>query len=440
MYNIILKQKLVILIYFSIFFFCIKIKFGIDKKENYSYNNNKTIKLGINTIGIKGGGRARITAIFLNYLYKQKLFKLYLFSICNKIKDEYPIPKDIKRIKILNNNPDYLISKIKENDIEIFIYQLSYPNEIRKLNKLKDIKVIFYIHSSIFYFIYSNNYGFYKYLYKSYTNCKFVVNLVHLENDYLFKKWNINSLFINNFVTYDYKEITPSDLSSQNIIMIGRNSKSKRFNLGIQSMKYIVSEIPNSKMSILIVHSNNILFNLINSLNLSNYIDIIENTKNPEKYLKNSSLHIFPSICESFGLVLSEAKIFGIPSIILGLDYLTLAKGGTIILYDDSPKIIAREAIKILKNTTYRIKLGKEARDSMKYFLNENTSRRWIEIILSIYKGDKYYDILRKKQSYISKNESLIIYKNQFQLFKKRIDYFHNFNFSDFDNFMNFNK
>ena len=87
--------------------------------------------------------------------------------------------------------------------------------------------------------------------------------LLHLENDYLFKKWNINSLFINNFVTYEYEEITPSDLSSQNIIMIGRNSKSKRFNLGIQSMKYIVSEIPNSKMSILIVHSNNILFNLI---------------------------------------------------------------------------------------------------------------------------------------------------------------------------------
>lgn len=137
---------------------------------------------------------------------------------------------------------------------------------------------------------------------------------------------------------------------------------------------------------------------------------------------------------------MSEAKIFGIPSIILGLDYLTLAKGGTIILYDDSPKIIAREAIKILKNTKYRIKLGKEARDSMKYFVNENTSRRWIEIILSIYKGDKYYEILRKKQSYISQNESLIIYKNQFQLFKKRIDYFHNFNFSDFDNFMNFNK
>lgn len=63
-YNIILKQKLVILIYFSILFFCMKIKIDIDKKENYNYNN-KRIKLGINTIGIKGGGRARITAIFV---------------------------------------------------------------------------------------------------------------------------------------------------------------------------------------------------------------------------------------------------------------------------------------------------------------------------------------------------------------------------------------
>ena len=266
------------------------------------------------------------------------------------------------------------------------------------------------------------------------------MSLVHLENDYLFKKWNINSIFINNFVTYEYNLITPSDLSSQNIIMIGRNSKSKRLNLGIQSMKYIVNDIPKSKMKILVVGSSKILLKLISNLNLTNYIDIFGNVNNPANHLKNSSLHIFPSICESFGLVLSEAKIFGIPSIILGLDYLTLSKGGIVIIYDDSPKVIAREAVKILKNKTYRIKLGNEARDSMKYIMNKNTIKRWIEIILSIYKDDKYYEMLRKRQTYISKNESLIIYKNQFELLKKRIDYFHNFNFKGFENFMNFNK
>ena len=49
-------------------------------------------------------------------------------------------------------------------------------------------------------------------------------------------------------------------------------------------------------------------------------------------------------------MALGEAKIFGIPSIICGLDFLSLAKGGTVIIYDDNPDTIAKEAIKILKN------------------------------------------------------------------------------------------
>ena len=47
-------------------------------------------------------------------------------------------------------------------------------------------------------------------------------------------------------------------------------------------------------------------------------------------------------------MVLAETKIFGIPNIVLGLDYLTIVKGGTIIIYDDEPYSIAREAIKII--------------------------------------------------------------------------------------------
>ena len=58
-------------------------------------------------------------------------------------------------------------------------------------------------------------------------------------------------------------------------------------------------------------------------------------------------------------MVLSETKIFGIPSIIIGLDYLTLAKKGNVIIYDDNPSAIAKEAIKILKNEKNRKFLGK---------------------------------------------------------------------------------
>ena len=71
----------------------------------------------------------------------------------------------------------------------------------------------------------------------------------------------------------------------------------------------------------------------------------IKNKRKPNK----SSLKILPSFSESYPQVLGEAKIFGIPSILCGLDHLTLAKGGTIIIYDDNPHTLSKEAIKILE-------------------------------------------------------------------------------------------
>ena len=198
---------------------------------------------------------------------------------------------------------------------------------------------------------------------------------------------------MDNFITYEYDYVIPSDLSSQTILMIGRaNDKMKRFDLGVKAMKYIVKELPKSKMKIIANISDiGYLKNLVNCLQIKENVIFIEYSANPEIYFKNSSLHIFPSISESFGLVLSETKIFGIPTILLGLDYISLAFGGTIIIYDNNPKSIAKESIKILKDKKYRKKLGKKARKSMRRFKNELLLKKWIKLILSIYKGDNYF-------------------------------------------------
>ena len=196
--------------------------------------------------------------------------------------------------------------------------------------------------------------------------------------------------------------------------MIGRaNDKYKRFDLGIFAMKYIIKEISNCIMIIISkIKKNDFLHRLIFSLNLKKNIKFVGYTKNPENYFKNASLHIFPTLCESFGMVLSETKIYGIPSILLGLDYVTISNGGTVIIYDDSPKSIAKVAIEILKNKKYRKKLGNEARQSMLKFNNEIIVKKWIKLILSVYNGDYYYEILRNNDKKISnKKELIIIYK-----------------------------
>ena len=242
---------------------------------------------------------------------------------------------------------------------------------------------------------------------------------------------------MNNFVSFDYNFIIPSNLLSKNILMVGRGAdKYKRFYLGIQSMEYIIEEMYETNMKIIseIEYIFPLLI-LVNNLNLEKKIQFIGFTLTPEIYFKNASLHFFPTLSESFGLVLSETKIYGIPNILVGLDYVSIAKGGTFIIYDDSPESMAKEAIIILKNIIYRKKLGREARQSMEQFQNNNLAKKWINLILSIDINETYYDLLRKKDEVISNNKLIVILKRQIQMLKIRNNYFENITINNIGNF-----
>ena len=226
---------------------------------------------------------------------------------------------------------------------------------------------------------------------------------------------------MNNFVAYELNNIKPSDLSSKIILMIGRGDDPiKRFELGIRAMKYISKKVPECEMKV-ISKDDNIqnLKQLALKLQLDNNINFIGYTSNPEIYYKNASLHLFPTLAEAFPNILSETLSYGIPNILCGLDYVSTAKRGTIIIYDDSPISIAKESIKILNNKRYRKKLGREARKNMKTFKNDLLLEKWIKIILSIYKGDNYYKELKEVKS-LSKDDSLKIISNQIKLLKMR--------------------
>lgn len=134
--------------------------------------------------------------------------------------------------------------------------------------------------------------------------------------------------------------------------MIGRGrEKLKRFDLGIQAVEYIKNIMPDIKL--LIISKSIEMDNLhicVENLNLKNNVIFAQYSSDPSIYYKDSSLNYITSISESYSLVLSETKIYGIPNIILGLDYLSLAKNGTIIIYDDFPETLAKESLKIIYN------------------------------------------------------------------------------------------
>ena len=378
------------------------------------------IKVAFYCISLKNGGIERVMSLLVNYLSKDKRFNHYLITAEYKSERDYPINKNIIKIS-LSEKKISLLEAVKANNIDILIYNYYDKFEISKLNKLQSTKLICYDHSSYFFWIYQGVYNFKDSFYYEYKNCHYVISLIPLENDFLFKKWGINSILMDNPSTFEYDLVKPSDLSQKNIIMIGRaNDIFKRFDLGIKAMESIIKEIPQCKMNILSFPEKNLEI-LIQNLNLQNYVKFVGYHTNIDIFLKNSSLHILPSISEAYPMVLSETKIFGIPSIIIGLDYITLAKKGTIIIYDDNPNAIAKEAIKILKNDEYRKILGKEARKSMKIHNNSIIAKKWTNLLLSVYKGKELNFMKRSKiVRTISEIEAKKILKNQLILLQKR--------------------
>ena len=74
-------------------------------------------------------------------------------------------------------------------------------------------------------------------------------------------------------------------------------------------------------------------------------------------------------------------------------------------------------------------------RKSMKKISNDLPFRKWIELILSVYNGYEYYDLLRKKEIEMNKLSALNILNNQIKLLKMRNSNFSNFTINHFDNF-----
>lgn len=374
----------------------------------------------------------------------KSLTYLFLFSLNIIHIDDYEIPDNIKRVFLKDRKIKNLIIELKKKKINVLLYQFPHSDEINLLNKLTSITTIFYRHSSIFYWIHNDLY-FIKSTYREYFNSKYIVSLIPLENDFIFHKWGITtSILMDNFITYEYETIIPSDLSSNIIIMLGRaDDIYKRYDLGIQSMEYIIKEISDVKMKIISsLDQTEYLQNLIHNLNLENSIYFVGFSLNPEIYFKNSSLHIFPTLTEAFPMALSEIKIYGIPTILLGLDYVTLSKGGTFIIYDEMPESIAKGSLKIMKNKNLRKKIGKEARLSMKRFNNFLLAKKWIKLILSVYNGNTYYHYLQNNDKKLSNETAYKIFINQVNLIKKRKPIYLNTSIEDFLNFnylMNFN-
>jgi hypothetical protein len=124
-------------------------------------------------------------------------------------------------------------------------------------------------------------------------------------------------------------------------------------------------------------------------------------------------------------MTLLESKLYGLPSIVVGMSYLSSAKNGVINIDNEDPKIIATEILKLLNKKEYRELEGKKARKSIENFPNEEIYKRWIEKFIALKQGDIVIENFIKKYDKYNEDkdfkENVILYK---KIFNKNFEEF----------------
>ena len=364
----------------------------MNKKNNYN------IGIGIITTHLSYGGVDRFVSLFLNTFAEKTNYSLFCLGT-KKLNAKFKV--NDKVIFLAENGLPRNINKfnklIKEYNIKYLIYQSIDKYGANYLSKL-NTKVIAMFHVMFLAYFYDKH-CFSKLLPIFHLGRKFAAVVgVALYDYYIFEKYFNNSVSIPNFITFDENEVTElAKLDNHEIVMIGRaNDLSKNFQMGYRAFAEILKEIPDATLKIITKNKGiNYLKKLADSLNITNNIKYTGYLSNPKEELKKSSLLLFPAYIEGFGLALVEGRGVGLPVITNGFNYTYPSLEGIISCKVDDYKDMAKKAIYILKNDSYRKELGKLSKEKLHKLSNKYIVKRWLMLFNAI-DNNKFRELRRK--------------------------------------------
>ena len=359
------------------------------------------------------------------------LAKNGVYSNCNKYTHlkfrKANIFKNLEKA-VLENKIDIIVQNEDEN--------LKEHNYLLKLKKKYGIKLVQIMHE--YYFFFLIHYGVvdhYNYKWKPLKKFDAIISSVPCQI-YMYHLQQLNqSIYLPQYLPFEYKEIQPSKLENKNILMIGRISYEKQFELGIKAIQIIIKKFPDAILKIIggFNKYTESLKKLAQDLNVSNNVMFYNSQQDLRSFYSNASLYFMTSSSESFSFVLAESKAYGLANIVTGKEYLVLTKKGSIVVKDGDYKEMAYQAIKLFSNMTYLKEQGRSARESLINFLPEKVDLRYINLFESLMNGTskEFFDSEYKK--YINEKESLKYLVTSLELAKaKRPRKLHCFKFEDF--------
>jgi len=105
-----------------------------------------------------------------------------------------------------------------------------------------------------YYFFFLIQYGVvdhYNYKWKPLKNFDAIISSVPCQI-YMYHLQQLNqSIYLPQYLPFEYRKIQPSKLETKNILMIRRISSEKQFELGIKAMQIIIKKFPDAVLKII---------------------------------------------------------------------------------------------------------------------------------------------------------------------------------------------
>ena len=208
------------------------------------------------------------------------------------------------------------------------------------------------------------------------------------------KNWNNvkDAVVIPNSIPF--YPVNYSNCTGKKIISVGRLYEQKGYDLLIYAWELVHKTYPDWTIHI---YGNGEdqkkLQQLINSKNFNNSFILEEPVTNiADKYIE-SSLYVMSSRFEGFGMVLIEAMACGLPVISFNCpdgpsDIITDGEDGFLV-ENGNIKKLADKICYLIENEGLRMKMGQNARESVKRYFPDQIMKKWIDLFETLKKESK---------------------------------------------------
>lgn len=196
-----------------------------------------------------------------------------------------------------------------------------------------------------------------------------------------------NMTYIHNPLSFRSDKV--SSLTNKKIVAVGRFIAQKGFLLLIEAFRIIAKKFPDWKLEIYGEGQElQLMQKRIKDYSLENQVVLCEPTNNIQDVFLQSSLFVFPSIYEGFGLVLTEAMECGVPCIAFDCEcgpreIIKDRRNGYLVKNKDVESF-AKKMMLLMQDNYLRIQMGKRAKEDVSSFYLENIMEHWHQLFINL--------------------------------------------------------